>query len=141
MAGLCCTPLRLEIKFSQMKSKTAESPSAEPIVFKIGIMLPAEGEGQMSRLIPAGSPSPFTSEDQVPERLRQYIGEPPKENYDVASFRRTTELINEQSGGEMSESVRSALASIDDEIHARAQARAAAVIRNENPKGLYDDRS
>jgi hypothetical protein len=135
MAGLCCTPLRLEIKFSQMKSKAPEPP----IVFKIGIMLPPEGEGQMSRLVPAGSPSPFASVDEVPERLRQYIGEPPKENYDVASFRRTTELINEQSGGEMSESVRSALASIDDEAHARAQARAAAVIRNEHPRGLYDD--
>ena len=108
-------------------------------MFKIGIMFPPEGEGQMSRLIPDGSPSPFTSVDEVPAHLRQFIGEPPKENYDVAGFRRTIELINEQSGGEMSESVRSALASIDDEAHARAQARAAAVIRNENPKGLYDD--
>ena len=86
MAGLCCTPLRLGIKFSQMKSKAGESPSAEPIVFKIGIMLPASEPGQMSRLVPAGSPSPFTSEAQVPEHLRQYIGSPPKENYDVASF-------------------------------------------------------
>jgi hypothetical protein len=137
MAGLCCTPLRLEIKFSQMKSKTAESPSAEPIVFKIGIMFPPEGEGQMSRLIPAGSPSPFTSVDEVPEHLRQHIGSPPEPNYDVEAFRRTTESLN--SGGEMSESVRSALASIDDEAHARAQARAAAVIVNPNPKGLYDD--
>ena len=136
MAGLCCTPLRPEIKFSQMKSKTAKPPSA--IVFKIGIMLPASEPGTMSKLVPAGSPSPFTSVDEVPEHLRQYIGEPPGPNYDAEAFRRTTELINEQSGGEMSESLRSALASIDDEAHARAQARAAAVIRNENPKGLYD---
>ena len=135
MAGLCCMPLRLEIKFSQMKSKAPEPP----IVFKIGIMLPPESEGQMSKIVPAGAASPYHSLDEVPQHLRQYIGEPPKENYDVASFRRTTELINEQSGGEMSESVRSALASIDDEVHARAQARAAAVIVNPNPKGLYDD--
>jgi hypothetical protein len=134
MAGLYCTPLRLEIKFSQMKSKTPESLSAEPIVFKIGIMLPPEGEGQMSRLIPAGSPSPFTSVDEVPEHLRQHIGSPPEPNYDVEAFRRTTELINEQSGGEMSESLKATLASMDNESAERARARASAVIRIPNPK-------
>ena len=106
-------------------------------------MGPVSGVSGIARYdgIAAGVRADRRALDEVPEHLRQFIGEPPKENYDVASFRRTTELINEQSGGEMSESVRSALASIDDEVHARAQARAAAVIRNENPKGLYDDRS
>ena len=63
MAGLCCTPLRLEIKFSQMKSK---APEPGPIVFKIGIMLPPESEGQMSKIVPAGAASPYHSLDEVP---------------------------------------------------------------------------
>ena len=92
----------------------------------------------MSRLIPAGSPSPFTSVDQVPPQLRQHIGEPPEPNYDMEGFRRETELIQEQLGGQMSKSLKAALDSMDNESAERARARASAVIRNENPKGLYE---
>lgn len=120
-----------------MKSKI-ESPSAKPITFKIGIMLPAEGEGQMSKLVPAGAPSPFTSVDEVPRHLRQYIGSPPGPNFDVEAFRRETEMINEQSGGPMSKSLKAAVEAIDNEAYERAKARANAVIRNEHPKELYD---
>ena len=121
-----------------MKAKT-ESPSAAPITFRIGIMLPPEGEGQMSKLVPAGEPSPFHSVDEVPEHLRQYIGSPPETNFDVEGFRRETEIIQESLGGQMSKSLKAALASMDNESAERAKARASAVIRNENPKGLYDD--
>jgi hypothetical protein len=38
----------------------------------------------------------------------------------------------------MSKSLKAALASMDNESAERARARASAVIRNPNPKGLYD---
>jgi hypothetical protein len=121
-----------------MKPKT-ESPSAAPITFKIGIMLPPSEPGTMSRHIPAGAPSPFTSVDEVPRHLRQHIGLPPEPNYDVEGFRRETEMIQEQLGGQMSKSLKAALASMDNESAERARARASAVIRNPHPKGLYDE--
>ena len=82
--------------------------------------------------------APFTSVDEVPERLRQYIGEPPEPNFDVEGFRRETEIFQESLGGQMSKSLKAALASMDNESAERAKARASAVIRNEHPKGLYD---
>ena len=40
----------------------------------------------------------------------------------------------------MSKSLKAALASMDNEVRAsERKARATAVIRNEHPKGLYDD--
>ena len=100
-------------------------------------MLPPTTPGEMSRLYPAGTPSPWTNVSDVPAHLREFIGTPPKPNFDVELFRAETQMI--QDGlAPTSETVRAALQHIDDEIYETAKAGAAAVIHNETPKGTYD---
>jgi hypothetical protein len=118
-----------------MKQKT-ENPA--PITFSIGIMLPPAAPGEMSRLYPAGTATPWTNVSDVPPHLRALVGTPPKPNFDVEAFRAETEQIQAALAPE-NEAVRRALENINDEAHERAVAIAAAVVHNPAPKGVYDE--
>ena len=108
-----------------------------PITFACDIMLPPAAPGEMSRLYPAGTPSPWTNVSDVPTHLREFIGVPPKPNFDVEAFRAETTMLQQGLEPE-NETVRAVLENIDDEAYETAKARAANVIVNENPKGTYD---
>ena len=60
-----------------MKTQTKTSTSPEPITFAIDLMLSAEREGEMSKIVKAGTPDhPWQTVADVPEHLKQYLGKP-----------------------------------------------------------------
>jgi hypothetical protein len=120
-----------------MKQANPPPVPPAPITFQIGIMLPPTTPGEMSRLYPAGTATPWTNVSDVPPNLREFIGTPPEPNFDVEAFRRETKTIQSALEPE-SETVRAALQNIDDEAYRAAKSRAEAVIHNETPRGTYD---
>jgi hypothetical protein len=117
-----------------MKQKTENPP---PLTFSIGVMLPPAAPGEMSRLYPAGTASPWHRLEDVPPHLREHIGTPSQPNYNVENFRAETRMIQESLEPENA-AVRAALQNIDNEIYETAKARTETVIHNPAPKGTYD---
>jgi hypothetical protein len=61
---------------NHMKTQTKQSTSPAP-TFSIDVMIPAEREGELSRIVKAGTTDhPWPTIADVPEHLRQYIGIP-----------------------------------------------------------------
>jgi hypothetical protein len=132
-----------------MKAKTAE-PSSKALVFKCNIMLPEGAAPPLERVLEAGKPSPWFSEDQVPEPLRAFIGEPdfsiPRDN-EMQHWTRPEQLRAEAEAFRqladdpyfnVPESARAVLEAIDEAAYERAKGMAALTQRNENPRSHYE---
>jgi hypothetical protein len=62
---------------TQTKTLTKQSTPNAPVTFSIDVMLPAEREGELSRIVKAGAiDHPWQTVADVPEHLRQWIGKP-----------------------------------------------------------------
>ncbi len=57
--------------------KTTKTPTPDAPTFSIDVMLPAEREGEMSKIVKAGTTDhPWADVSQVPPHLKQYFGKP-----------------------------------------------------------------
>jgi hypothetical protein len=123
---------------NQMKEK--QPPQA--IVFKEAVMLSPERPGEMSRIVPAGEPSPYTSLDQVPENLRSLVGQPSDElppNNEMQYFVPREQLAAERieferlnTDEDLSQDLRDELAARDREHLALAASRNKTLEEAEN---------
>lgn len=125
-----------------MKQEKEQPPQA--ITFKTAIMLSPEGPGLMSRLIEAGSPSPWFNIADVPASLRALVGKPdfsipadtPNQHWvsrqQLDAEKAAFEALARGEGDGTDPAVRAALGAMDSESFARIKARAETVVKNEN---------
>jgi hypothetical protein len=105
------------------KTPTPAESAADrlPVVFKVNTI--TDG-----KLLLAGEASPWFAAEEVPERLRPFIGEPSPPPVDPEAWAAETERLQLSLTGDLPESVKEALEERNSEAHHVAQARASMTV-------------